>query len=450
VVETDHSGGATDHLLVVGRVTLAGTVEVRPVVLANRAVTVVSATDGLTTDPGLATTRTHLFRFDAMQGGNSLQIQPVTEFTLAAASLGTNQQGVAAYLQQLWGSGASLGEAFTALAATPDGNAYNRALNSLSGQTVDAIAAFHYSTSHGFVANMLNECPTFEGTALPQQQDHCVWGRAFGNYTNQDGTGGSLGYQARSWTFQTGIQRRVAQDWFAGAYQSSQFCGDAGSSKVSGDNLLVGVSLRFQRGSWQLSGGVNLGYGWYNSRRMISAGSFGATAEASPAAWHVGVHSHIAYQVPIYGWYLQPRLDLHLAYVHSGSYTESGATPFNLSVEAEGSALFSAVPAIELGGRIRLSETTVLRPYVSAGVMAMVHEDWAARARFADQPASGGFRATTTIPDVLAKFTLGADLTSDANWDFGVQYRLEAGSGYVSHAGFGRLAYRFQAQEHMT
>lgn len=41
-------------------------------------------------------------------------------------------------------------------------------------------------------------------------------GAAFGSYTDQDSTDGSLGYQARSWTFQTGIQRRVAQDWCVG------------------------------------------------------------------------------------------------------------------------------------------------------------------------------------------------------------------------------------------
>jgi uncharacterized protein YhjY with autotransporter beta-barrel domain len=445
VVDTNHSGGASDQLLVVGRATLSGTVEVHPLVLANRAVTVVSATDGLTTDPGLTTTRTHLFRFDALPASNSLRIQPVAEFNAAAASLGSNQQRVAAHLQELWDTGASMDAGFTALAGTQDAAAYNRTLNSLSGQTVGAIAAFRYTTSHGFVANMLNECPTYDEARL-SQEEHCVWGRAFGSYTDQDGTSGSLGYQARSWNFQTGLQRQVAPGWFVGgsvAYESSEFRGDEGSSKVSGESLLLGASLRFQQGPWQLSGGMDFGYGWYDSKRMISAGNFGATASASPTAWHVGAHTRIAYQVPFDGWYLQPRLDLHLTYVRSGSYTESGAAPFNLSVEAEGSTLFSAVPAIELGGRIRLGETTVLRPYVSAGVAALAHDDWATTARFAGQPASRGFRATTPIPDVLAKFTLGADLLSGANWDFGVQYRLEAGDGYVSHAGVGRLAYRF-------
>jgi uncharacterized protein YhjY with autotransporter beta-barrel domain len=446
VVDTNHSGGTTDQLLVVGRATLAGTMEVHPLVMANRAVTVVNATDGLTTDPTFSTTRSHLFRFDALPGSNSLRVQPVAEFTLAAAPLGANQQRVAAHLQDLWDSGANMDAGFTALAGTSDNSAYNRALNSLSGQTVGAIAAFRYSSSHGFVANMLNECPTYDEALLSQEKDHCVWGRAFGSYTDQDSTGGSLGYQARSWTFQTGTQRRVAPDWFVGAsvaYESSQFRGDEGSSKVSGDSLLLGASLRYQRGAWELSGGVDLGYGWYDSKRMVSAGTFGATAKASPTAWHVGAHSRIAYQIPFDGWYLQPRLDLHLTYVRSGSYTESGAAPFNLSVDPEGSTLFSAVPAVELGGRIRLSEAAVLRPYVSAGVATMAHDDWAAKARFAGQPANLGFRATTRIPDVLAKFTLGVDLLSGANWDLGVQYRLEAGDGYISHAGVGRLAYQF-------
>ncbi|WP_159993685.1 autotransporter outer membrane beta-barrel domain-containing protein [Roseomonas sp. 18066] len=446
VIETNHSGGATDELLVRGRASLSGTVEVHPLVLANRAVPMLSATEGLTTEAGFNIARTHLLRFEAVPGNNSLQILPIAEFQTAAASLGTNQQRVAAHLQELWDSGASMDAAFTALAGTPDNAAYNRTLNSISGQTIGAIAASRYSSSHGFVANMLNECGTYGATGSAQPEDHCVWGRAFGSYADQDGTGGSLGYQARSWTFQTGAQRRVAQDWFVGAsvaYENSQFRGDEGSSKVSGENLLLGASLRFQRGPWQLSGGLDAGYGWYDSQRLVSVGTFGSTAKASPNAWHVGAHSRLAYQMPFDGWYLQPRLDLHLTYVRSGGYTESGASPFNLAVQSEGSTLFSAVPAIELGARIRLGTAITLRPYASAGIAAMAHDDWAATARFADQPSGRGFRATTPIPDVLAKVTLGADLLSGANWDFGVQYRLEAGDGFVSHAGVGQMAYRF-------
>ncbi|MGO1080838.1 beta strand repeat-containing protein, partial [Inquilinus sp. CA228] len=163
VVETNHSIGTADLLDVQGHARLGGMVEVHPVSLANRAVTVLSATEGLAVDPGFTASRTHLYRFDTQQSGGTLQVQPVAEFSAAAGPLGRNQRRVAAHLQQLWDSGAGFDEGFTALAGVGDGGSYARALSSLSGQTVGAVAALRYSSSHGFVTNMLDECATFEG-----------------------------------------------------------------------------------------------------------------------------------------------------------------------------------------------------------------------------------------------------------------------------------------------
>ncbi|MBV1795703.1 autotransporter outer membrane beta-barrel domain-containing protein [Siccirubricoccus sp. G192] len=140
---------------------------------------------------------------------------------------------------------------------------------------------------------------------------------------------------------------------------------------------------------------------------------------------------------------MQPRIDLHLNYVQSSSYTETGAGPFNLAVEAEGASTFAATPAVEIGGRIPLGNAAVLRPFASAGIAFLANSDWAATARFAGQTESRGFRAATPIPDVLGKFTAGAELLSSTNWDFRLQYSAETGDGYTGHAGMGRLAYRF-------
>ncbi|MGK9167461.1 hypothetical protein KXR53_14245 [Inquilinus limosus] len=446
VVETNHGTGTADQLDVQGHARLGGTVEVHPVTLANRAVTVLSATEGLTVDPGLEASRTHLYRFDTRQSDNSLQVQPVAEFSAAASSLGRNQWRVAAHLQRLWDSGASLDEGFTALAGVGDGGSYAQALNSLSGQTVGAIAAFRYSSSHGFVTNMLDECATFEGAGVTQDEANCAWARAFGGIADQDSTGDTLGYHASAWTIQAGGQREVAPGWFLGGsigFEGSGFRGDDGSSRVSGDSLLLGAILRYQTGPWQASGALDFGYGWYDSKRAVEAGSFRATADASPNVWHVGAHARLAYQVPVEAWYVQPRLDLHLTYVHSDGYTETGAGPFNLDVEAEGATTFAAIPAVEVGGRIPIGQTAVLRPFASAGVELNANGDWAATARLAGQPGGRGFRAETPIPDVLGRFTLGAELLSSANWDFRLQYSAGVGDGYASHAGLGRLAYRF-------
>ncbi|MGF6230087.1 uncharacterized protein YhjY with autotransporter beta-barrel domain [Inquilinus ginsengisoli] len=446
VVETNHSIGTADLLDVQGRARLGGVVEVHPLSLANRAVTVLSATGELAVDPGFTASRTHLYRFDAQQSGNSLQLQPVAEFSAAAGPLGRNQRRVAAHLQQLWDSGAGLDEGFTALAGVGDGGSYARALSSLSGQSVGAVAALRYSSSHGFVTNMLDECATFEGAGRTQDEASCVWSRAYGGVADQDSTGDALGYHTSTWTLQAGGQREIAPAWFLGGsvgYESSSLRGDGGGSRVSGDSLLLGATLRYQTGPWQAAGALDFGYGWYDSRRSVEAGTFQGTADASPNIWHVGAHARLAYQAPIADWYVQPRLDLHLTYVHGNSYTETGAGPFDLAVESEGATAFTAIPAVEVGGRIAIGGTVVLRPYASAGVELNANGDWAATARFADQPGSRGFRATTPIPDVLGKFTLGAEVLSSTSWDFRLQYGAEVGDGYSSHAGLGRLAYRF-------
>ncbi|WP_131829591.1 autotransporter outer membrane beta-barrel domain-containing protein, partial [Teichococcus deserti] len=442
VLETNHAGGASDQLLVLGAARLAGTLEVRPLLLANRPVTVLRATGGLVVEDGLAATRTPLLRFETLAGGDSLRLQPVAEFAGAAAGLGENQRRVAAHLQQLWDRGAPLEAGFTALAGTADEAAYGRSLDSLSGQTLGAIAVFRQASSHRFVAAMLDEC----GDRDAADAEGCAWGRAQGSQADQGSRGGSLGYQARSWTFQAGLQRVLAPGWSLGAslaYESSSFRGDQGTSRVSGEAMMLGAVLRFQQGRWELSGGLDLGYGWYDSKRRLSAGSFAATAEAEPTAWHAGAHARLAYRLPLEGGYLQPRLDLHLTHLRGGGYTESGAAPFNLAVEAERATLLTAEPAIELGGRLRLGAASLLRPYASLGVAALAPGDWAARARFAGQEGSDGFRARTPMPELLAKLTFGADLLGADDWELGLLYRLELGDHYVAHAGVGRLAYRF-------
>ena len=176
-------------------------------------------------------------------------------------------------------------------------------------------------------------------------------------------------------------------------------------------------------------------------------GSFTGTAQGKPDAWHAGAHTRLAYQVPFGGeaggWYVQPRADLHLNYVRSGGYTEGGATPFNLAVASEGATTFTAVPAVEVGGRTRIGEATVLRSFVSVGIELSANSDWAATTRLASQPNSHGFRAGTPIPNVLGKFTVGAELLTAANWDLRVQYSSEVGDDYTSHTGLARVAYRF-------
>jgi hypothetical protein len=78
-----------------------------------------------------------------------------------------------------------------------DGGSYARTLNSLSGQTVGAIAAARYSASHSFVTTMLDGCPTYEQAGITDAEEGCGWARIIGRQTDQNATGDALGYQGR-------------------------------------------------------------------------------------------------------------------------------------------------------------------------------------------------------------------------------------------------------------
>src|SRR5690606_34087995 len=170
----------------------------------------------------------------------------------------------------------------------------------------------------------------------------------------------------------------------------------------------------------------------------------GGTASASPDVWHVGAHARVAYRMDLArNWYLEPRLDLDLVHVRGKAYRESGAAPFDLEVESARATSFTVVPAIEVGGTLRIGESGVLRPFASAGVKIHDHDDWTTTTRFAGQSASHGFRATTPMPGVLGRFSIGADMARGANWEFRLQYTAEIGDRYASHVGMARLAYRF-------
>jgi hypothetical protein len=446
VVNTNHRGGPSDLLDVTGSARLAGALAVQPAVLSRQPATVLNASGGLVLEPGFTARRTAAIRFDVQQAGTTLTVAPVAEFRTAAATLGTNQQRVATHLQHLWDSGAPLDALFTALGGIDDGRTFAQALNAVSGQAVGAIAAFRHSASRGFVANMLDDCATFAGAGLTQDEARCAWFRVFGSTGEQAGSARALGYQASSWNFQAGGQQEIAPGWFLGAtiaYERNHLRGNAGAIRSRGDSVLLGAILRYQRGPWQVSGVLDAGFGAYEVRRSVSIGALGGTASSSPNAWHAGAHARLAYQFAAGGGYVQPRLDLHLTHVRSSSFTETGAGPFNLALDAAGATAFVAVPAIEIGTRIRLGDSAVLRPYASAGIGFTAASTWAATARFAGTQATPGFRAATPVPGVVGRLTLGAEILGTARWDLRLQYAAEFGERYNAHAGVARLAYRF-------
>jgi outer membrane autotransporter protein len=447
IIDTDLATGKADMVTVGGKATIAGTVQVQPSSISNRSVTVLTAAGGLTIAPSLGSVRaSQLFAFTPKVVGNSLLIQPEAHLNEAAAKLGGNQRSVAANLQQLFDGGANLDRGFTALSRIAEGPLYGIGLAKLSGQSLGALSATRFNSSHSFVANMYSGCASLDNPGVGADQVNCGWARVSGTDINQDDTVDAQGYGANTQTYQLGAQRQIGEHWYLSgslAYEHSSFNSDDHAAKVHGDSVLAGTYLRYHQGPWQISTAADLGFGWYDSKRSVSVGDVSGIALSTPKEWHVGLHGKIAYELALGQGYLKPFVDAHAVYVHSNAYTETGLPVFNLAVESAGETAVAGALGLEAGLRVKFGDTASARLFTSAAYEALGNNDWATTARFSDQLSGPSFHSAVPAPDHLAKFAVGIDVLGAKNVDFSLQYSPEIGTGYVSHSGVARVAVRF-------
>ena len=278
--DADFKSVSADKLEISGKATISGTVNVNPTTVSNKAVTVLSATDGIVLDPQLRQTdNSALFDFplvlknvmadqsvpmslsavSSAASGNSLVIQPTARFVDSATGLGKSKQAVAGNLQKLFENGASMDDGFTALSKVRAGDV-SKGFSTLAGRSLGAMGAFRYSSSRAFVGNLYDGCDPAGQT----QTSNCGWARAYGNWTQQDETANSLGYRADAQAFQMGVVHELSPGWSvsgAAAYESTKFRDDDHSARIQGDSLLAGASLKYEDGPFKVSGALDAGYG---------------------------------------------------------------------------------------------------------------------------------------------------------------------------------------------
>ncbi len=438
----DFAGGVSDLLAISGSADISGSIVVQPTNITNRPVTILTAEQGVTLAANLAPApRLGVFALPVTIAGNTLQIRPVAHFSEAAAGLGRNQARIADNLQVLFDSGVQFDKAFGALGAIDDAPGFARALTSLSAAPLGSIAAFRFTTSQGFIANMQSGCSLSRA-----EPGNCAWARVTGGRTVQDGTTHTVGYSVRFASMQIGQQFSIAEDWSVSgsiAYENSRFLGDDAPFRANGDNLLSGLQLTYTGKPWQISAAVDGGYGWYSGRRVITVADVNETATSQPRAWHIGAHGKLAYELPIGKTaFVKPFADIHLVHVHSGSYVEQGSSPFSLAVLSQNQLAWGGEAGVEAGAQLAIVGDYVVRPFASAA-LAFLSSDWIAEARYAALASSAPtFRAETRTPGTLGRFTLGADLLGK-KVDLRIQFMPDFASHYVTHAGMARFSYLF-------
>jgi hypothetical protein len=118
--------------------------------------------------------------------------------------------------------------------------------------------------------------------------------------------------------------------------------------------------------------------------------------------------------------------------------------PLDLQVEDSGQWSFHATPAIEVGTRVEVNETTVMRAFAGAGVSFSSVDSWDTSARLANAPAGiGMFGSEVPLADVTGLVTAGLDFAKDNGLSFRVEYNGAFSDTYNSHGGSLRLSHKF-------
>jgi uncharacterized protein YhjY with autotransporter beta-barrel domain len=450
VADVDFVNQKSDQLVINGNASASGQLYVTPSsLMANKTVQVLQASSLTTSGLSVRDWGNYLFSYTGQQQGNSYTVTSSgADFTPAGVTLSGAEQQVAQHLQSAWNADdpSGMSESFAQLSPIGNSGDYTKALDSLSGQVGNTLGVSRHTVSHNFVT-VMNSCPTFEGEDSFLRERNCGWGRVIGGSADLKSSGSAAGFEQDSVVLQVGGQKEVADGWFLGgsiAYENSSLDGKENTGSVHGDAVLAGLLVKRQQGNWLISGALDAGYGWYDSKRPVSLGGVTQTATASPEAQQVGLHSRIAYQVPMESWYLKPYLDLHATYTRTDSYTESGAGALGLEVDSEDDLKFAASPMLEVGGKVVLGESMYLRPFASVG--AVFHDDnsWGADSRFVGSPdGAGTFQAETELPDTLAKLNLGVELQATEHTQIKLEYTGELGDDYQGHAGTIRFNYLF-------
>ena len=259
---------------------------------------------------------------------------------------------------------------------------------------------------------------------------------------NQSAAADSAGYKARGSTYRIGGQQAIAQDWFLGGSLAAgqSWTTMDGGSKGNGHTFDGSVALKHTMGPWLFAGSVALANGAFQTNRLLSTPGLSAVLKSNQNSILVGGRLRAAYEFALEDWYVRPYADLDVTHLSTGSYQESGNSPFALSVRGSNHTGVALTPMVEVGLRRTLADGIILRPYVAAGFSYMPNNSRKISASFVTaQPGDGTFTNVISSSDLQADFAAGLQLYRAGGFEVRAEYALKAGF----QTGSARLAYHF-------
>lgn len=154
----------------------------------------------------------------------------------------------------------------------------------------------------------------------------------------------------------------------------------------------------------------------YDTRRVMSFGSFSGVAEGDQQIGMASGGLRAAYAFGDPSFYLKPILDANLTHLHLGSFAESGGNGAGLAVQGGGQTVFTIAPALEAGTEWWLANGTLVRPLLRAGGIWYSNDDLALTASFESAPAGvGPFTINTKLDQVMGLIGAGLDVINGSD-----------------------------------
>lgn len=443
-IDLDVASGEADRIDVRGHATLDGQIKLALTSFAISSGTVtVLAADGGVSHEGLTLSPTPVALQAALAYRNMNEVQVSYNLSFAPTSIGLNgnQTSLGEHINEaVIADPTSLSGITGALFSLMDANDYRIALDQLSPEIYGDSAVANLYGAHTF-GNALLSCRSRDAQYLAVSEDQCMWVAISGRTFDQDASGKGIGYSEQAWGASGGGQVNVAPNYVLGLAGGFEQGNADTSSGASADiaRAYAGVSLKHAVGPWYVAGAVFGGTGSADTSRPIGFGGLATTATGDQTISHLSGRLRVAYQAGGNALYVKPMVDLEATQMWLGSVHEQGGVGA-LNIASGEETIFSAAPAIEIGGEAKLAGGMLLRPFARLGGVFYSEDSVAISSSFVGGPAGiSNFETLAEVEQAMGNVGAGLDLMWKDGTTIKAQYDGLFGGDIQQHS-FGAKA----------
>jgi hypothetical protein len=218
-----------------------------------------------------------------------------------------------------------------------------------------------------------------------------AWLKGFGGVRDQDGSGGSLGYDQALAGFVSGVDVLASEAGTAGVFLGGSWgqTDVALSQDIEALSAFGGLYGTLSLGTASLDLALAAGWSSYDSERHLNNSLVGLeTAEAEYDGWFVSPHLALTQPFVVGGRIVEAKVSVHYAGLFLDGYEESGSAA-NLSVDDRDVHLFVGRAGLSVPVAFAHAGGGLTRVTPSLGVEG--------RAQFGDATAEGSFMGTDIV-----------------------------------------------------